>query len=489
MPIDLPVTPIENTVNNNPISYIELRETQKLPPSYSQLDLNKDEIIISKQPTSTKNLVNNYNSLSDLRISGYVVNNKYGSNIVSFNTDVYNHAAFFDSTNYKDVSLYISPMVKIVNDNNIITKINLKNISSLPLSHICLSSDNQKLLLMFMNKKNTKEVYLVENSNSQQELTASDNFNKVTKLSPPLKDISSVSFNDNNNILAAGIKNGTVEVYSLSTESDANWNLDTTLTIDGIYDAIFSESGPYLYTLSHRNIFDSKQDIFEVYLKNSNFKLAGRAEDTTCYPDDIDSAHETMVFIKDKKLTIKSLISNIEVATDFENKLTIARFIPETKDILLFDNKEQLSSDKQQIYLLKCNDFEKLSYCIKDTKKLSVAVKNAYFDSNDKNNLRIIVKKTTNSDNYCFIAGASCGFILGGSLGGYTAVTLIEGVKTSLLTGFFSSAAVGGLPALLCLCSGIVAAELYDINHTKKITMQPDDSKPKFEKLPWVIKK
>ena len=481
MPIDLPVTPIENTVNNNPISYIELRESQKLPPSYSQLDLNKDEIIISKQPTSTKNLVNNYNSLSDLRISGYVVNKQKGSNIVSFNTDAYNHAAFFDNVNYKGASLCINPMVKIVNDNNIIAKINLKNISSLPLKHMYLSHDNQKLLLVFMNKKKTKEVYLLENSNSQQDLTESSNFNKVTKLSPPLKDISSLSFDKNNNILAAGIKNGTVEVYSLSTESDANWNLDTTLTIDGIYDAIFSKSGPYLYTLSHRNIFDSKQDIFEVYLKNSNFKLAGRAEDTTCYPDDIDSAHETMVFIKDKKLTIKSLISNIEVATDFEHKLTIARFIPETKDILLFD-------DKQQMFLLKCNDFEKLSYCIKDTQKLSVAVKNAYFDPNDKNNLRILVKKTTNNDTYGITAGASCGFILGGSLGSYTAVTLIKGVKTSLLTGFFSSAAVGGLPALLCLCSGIVAAELYDINHTKKITMQPDDSKPKFEKLPWVIK-
>ena len=80
MPIDLPMAPIENTVNDNPISYIESR---KLPPSYSHLDLNKDEIIISKQPTSTKKLVNNYNSLSDLRISGYVVNNRYGGNILS----------------------------------------------------------------------------------------------------------------------------------------------------------------------------------------------------------------------------------------------------------------------------------------------------------------------------------------------------------------------------------------------------------------------
>jgi hypothetical protein len=188
-----------------------------------------------------------------------------------------------------------------------------------------------------------------------------------------------------------------------------------------------------------------------------------------------------MVFIKDKKLTIKSLINNIKVAADFENKLTIARFIPETKDILLFD-------DKQQMFLLKCNDFEKLSYCIKDTQKLSVAVKNAYFDPNDKNNLRILVKKTTNNDTYGIIAGGSCGFILGGSLGGY-AVTFIEGVKASALTSSPVFFAAGIIPHLLCMYSGAVAAELYDISHTKKITLQPDDSKPKFEKLPWIIKK
>jgi hypothetical protein len=305
-------------------------------------------------------------------------------------------------------------------------------------------------------------------------------------LSPPLKDISLLFFDDNNNILAAGIKNGAVEVYSLSTESNAHWNLDKTLTVDGVYSVGLSSSRkPYLYTLSRRNIFDNQKNILSLYLINSNFELAGKTEDTTCFPHSIDSAHEIIVFIKDKKLTIKSLISNIEVATDFEHKLTIARFIPETKDILLFD-------DKQQMFLLKCNDFEKLSYCIKDTQKLSVAVENAYFDPNDKNNLRIIVQKTTNSGLYGLTAGGSCGVILGGFLGGY-AVTFIDSVKASVLASALTSCpvffAVGVLPVLLCLHSGAVAGELYDISHTKKITMQPDDSKPKFEKLPWVIKK
>jgi hypothetical protein len=159
MPIDLP-TPVVTTVNDHPVSYVE---SQKLPPSYSQIFLNTDKSVISKQPVSIKDAPNYYNSLSDLTMSGYVTNKqygKYGDSIVSFNTeDAFNHAAFFDNVNDTCSSLCIKPMVKIVNENNIISKINLKNISSLPLKHIYLSSDNQKLLLMFMSYEKTKEVY------------------------------------------------------------------------------------------------------------------------------------------------------------------------------------------------------------------------------------------------------------------------------------------------------------------------------------------
>jgi hypothetical protein len=476
MPIDLP-TPVVTTVNDHPVSYVE---SQKLPPSYSQIDLNEEKIIY-KQPASIKNLPNNYNSLSDLMISGYVVNQDYKNNIVSFNTNVAeNYAAFFDDSNCIGTSLCIKPMVKIVNKDKLISKINLKNICSLPLETIYLSSDNQKLLLTFMNNKNNKEVYLVENSNSQSELTANANFNKVTKLSPPLKDISSVSFDDNNNIIATGINNGTVDVY---TENDSNWNLETTLTVDGVYDVIFSDSRSCLYALSRRNIFDKKQYILSVYLINNKFKLAGETENTTCYPNDIDSAYETVVFINGKTLTIKSLINNIEVSTDFENKLIIARFIPETKDILLFN-------DKRQMYLLKCNDFEKLSYCIKDTKKLSVVIKNAYFDSNDKNNLKIIVNNTNKNDIYIMLAGGICGNIPGSFVGIHTSMHFI---KNTSIANFFKGFAIGSIPVLVSQALGIflgfVVKDIYDASQTKKITLQPDGSHPKLENLYYKINK
>jgi hypothetical protein len=475
MNIDLPLTALD-AVNEQTPTYIE---SKKLPPSYSQLYLNKEEVVISKQPTSTKNLQDKIVSLSDLSFTGYERNHQYKIGYATFNTSD-DYMAFTDSTNNRLAALCIKPMVKIANKDKVISKINLTKISSLPLKSMSLSPDNQKLLLAF-EEGNNKQIYLVENNNPQQKIAENADFNKTTKLSCPLKQLTSVDFDINGNIYAVGIKNNNLlEVYKLLPEDNINWSLDLQLTTDGIYNACFSRNKLYLYTLSKKNMFETKQNILSIYSRNNNFKLVAEVENTTMPPADIDSACETLIFIDNKTLILKSLVDNSEVSTDLSNKINHALFIPKTKDILLFDSDNQ-------VILLKCNSDKKLSYYIKDTHKLGIEVKHAFFDPNDNNNLRVIASNSNKyKDMFLFKAGIT---------GMYVAVVtaspvfyvlrhnyydqmlnLLGSESAVKLALFYGWCVVGITSALLGMYCSFVTNDIYAIKNTQKINYKIKNS-------------
>jgi hypothetical protein len=82
---------------------------------------------------------------------------------------------------------------------------------------------------------------------------------------------------------------------------------------------------------------------------------------------------------------------------------------------------------------------------------------------------------------------------IGATIAGFPVLYYLDSLAQNKIISEITGCCLGGASMtvldLLCLNLGYAAKEIYNINHTKKLTLEPEDSNPKLDNLPWEIKK
>jgi hypothetical protein len=302
---------------------------------------------------------------------------------------------------------YSGNQLTLVYPDETIEKIKIKP-SWFSSQNIAFSSNNYAIMVLDNSEANSS-LSLIKLKEFVEDSTSTNRF----EINLPKENILVAGIDADNNIYTIGIENNNLCIWSsnIAFKNNANemvnWEqLPIDLSADSISDVAFSENSRYLFVYL-------KTGILNVYDCNQAWHKIAEVEGTTTFPVDISEItnknedesinydryknKKLMVFIEGKKLiikheAIKGKTNDTFYYENFSNKLITARFIPETKDTLIFDSAGN-------IHLAKYDNIVSSNCSVRRyySTKTPYTISNVYFDSTDNTKLNVLAEKKATS--------------------------------------------------------------------------------------------
>ena len=441
-----------NFIDHPPPSYEqEMNKPQLIrPPSYREAIIKNESTpnvgdIITTQPEDSSWL-QNINIVGVSKGEGFSAEKNIPYfNVFSNNYLAFNHVAFNCCSCSADDNFTIID-ARNYTANNVLfsykSKPSIKSISLHP---------NNKSVAMVLSENKNNELALFSTSYAEANTSPTSNFlyNKININIPTDKPYSTY-YDNNDNLYLVGLKNQQLFLWAtkfILEEQNANWQELIYLDTDSNAEASFSNDGAFLFILQS----DKTLKIFSRDYSWSQIKTIPNIES---FPADIDSTAEFMVFVNKEIVQIHGVSTDINFVVTDNNSITAACFIPDTKDLLLFD------SSNTKVVLLKYHNND---WVIDNSKsiKLGVVVKQAYFNPNDKTQLIVLFVNYNKGSQKVF---SSCeknillSCVFGGPFGGFLKTAFSNNFEKTMCKslcwknmGIGLGVGIGALCGMLCL--------------------------------------
>ena len=419
----IPMMETPHFIDHPPPSYEQVINNQQLrPPCYEDAIIHKkpalsEDTIITAQPEDLSWLQNiNIVGISKGELFGAEKNIPY-FHVLSNNYLAFDHRAINCYNCYKCSEGDNFTIIDTDNntENNVLFSYNSKSL----IKSVAIRPNNQSVAMILSENENNKLALFSINSANTKTLLTDDLISDKIYIKPPTDKPYSTYYDTNDNLYLVGLKNQQLFLWTakfILGEQSAKWEELIYLDADSNAEVTFSKDGDFLFILQ-------SDKTLKIFSRDCNWSQIKTIPNIESFPADTNSTAEFMVFVNKGVAQIHGFGTDINFVVTDNNYITAACFIPDTKNLLLFD------SANKKVTSLEYHDND---WIIDNSKsiKLGVVVKQAYFNPNDKTQLIVLFVKP-NKDNEEFIQCIPLLYIVGlvgGSCGGILTTCCVNGI-------------------------------------------------------------